>query len=75
MASARHVLIPTHVNTDGDGISSALAMAEIVRVANPAAKVTTCIPDGRLPPTLDLIPGVRRWRAMSASRCPSMMWT
>ena len=58
MARARHVLIPTHVNTDGDGVSSALAMAAIVRVANPSATVTTCIPDGRLPPLLDFIPGV-----------------
>lgn len=58
MARAVHVLIPTHVNTDGDGISSALAMAEIVRVANPTARVTTCIPDGKLPPLLDFIPGV-----------------
>jgi phosphoesterase RecJ-like protein len=59
MARATHVLIPTHVNTDGDGISSSLAMAEIVRVANPAARVTTCIPDGKLPPMLDFIPGVQ----------------
>lgn len=58
MAAARHVLIPTHVNTDGDGVSSALAMAAIVHVANPAAKVTTCIPDGKLPPMLDFIPGI-----------------
>ncbi len=58
MANATHVLIPTHVNTDGDGISSSLAMAEIVRVANPAARVTTCISDGKLPPMLDFIPGV-----------------
>lgn len=58
MAHAAHVLIPTHVNTDGDGVSSALAMAEIVRCANPAARVTTCIPDGNLPPTLDFVPGV-----------------
>jgi bifunctional oligoribonuclease and PAP phosphatase NrnA len=59
MARATHVLIPTHVNTDGDGISSSLAMAEIVRIANPAARVTTCIPDGKLPPMLDFIPGVQ----------------
>jgi len=58
MAGATHVLIPTHVNTDGDGISSSLAMAAIVRAANPTARVTTCIPDGKLPPTLDFIPGV-----------------
>src|SRR4051794_11083195 len=58
MAGARHVLIPTHVNTDGDGVSSSLAMAEIVRVANPAAKVTTCIPDGKLPPILDFVPDI-----------------
>ncbi|HEY8292882.1 MAG TPA: DHH family phosphoesterase [Thermomicrobiales bacterium] len=58
MAGATHVLIPTHVNTDGDGISSALAMAEIARAANPSVRVTTCIPDGKLPPTLDFIPGV-----------------
>jgi phosphoesterase RecJ-like protein len=58
MAGATHVLIPTHVNTDGDGISSALAMAEIARAANPAVRVTTCIPDGKMPPTLDFIPGV-----------------
>ncbi len=58
MARATHVLIPTHVNTDGDGISSSLAMAEIVRAANPTVRITTCIPDGKLPPTLDFIPGV-----------------
>jgi phosphoesterase RecJ-like protein len=58
MATAQRVLIPTHVNTDGDGVSSALAMAEIVRVANPAATVTTCIPDGKLPPLLDFVPGI-----------------
>jgi bifunctional oligoribonuclease and PAP phosphatase NrnA len=58
MAGAAHILIPTHVNTDGDGISSALAMAEIARIANPTARITTCIPDGKLPPTLDFIPGV-----------------
>jgi len=58
MARAAHILIPTHVNTDGDGVSSALAMAEIARVANPSARVTTCIPDGKLPPLLDFIPGV-----------------
>jgi len=58
MAGATHVLIPTHVNTDGDGISSALAMAEIVHVAHPTARVTTCISDGKLPPMLDFIPGV-----------------
>lgn len=58
MAAAQHVLISTHVNTDGDGVSSALAMGEIVRAANPAARVTTMIPDGNLPPTLDFIPGV-----------------
>lgn len=58
MARATHVLIPTHVNTDGDGVSSSLAMAEIARWANPAVRVTTCIPDGKLPPTLDFIPGV-----------------
>jgi phosphoesterase RecJ-like protein len=58
MAAARHVLIPTHVNTDGDGVSSALAMAEIVRAANPTATITTCIPDGKLPPLLDFVPGV-----------------
>ncbi len=58
MARATHVLIPTHVNTDGDGVSSALAMAEIARVANPAVKVTTCIPDGKMPPMLDFVPGI-----------------
>ncbi len=58
MAGARHVLIPTHVNTDGDGVSSSLAMAAIMRFANPTAKITPCIPDGHLPPMLDFIPGV-----------------
>jgi phosphoesterase RecJ-like protein len=58
MAAARHVLIPTHVNTDGDGVSSSLAMAEIVRAANPTAMITTCIPDGNLPPLLDFVPGI-----------------
>lgn len=59
MAAARHVLIPTHVNTDGDGVSSALAMAIVVRAANPMARVTTCLPDGKLPPLLDFVPGVQ----------------
>lgn len=58
MASARHVLISTHINTDGDGVSSALVMAEIAHVANPAMQVTTIIPDGNMPPTLDFVPGI-----------------
>jgi len=58
MASARHVLISTHVNTDGDGVSSALTMAAIAQTANPHARVTTVIPDGNMPPTLDFVPGI-----------------
>ena len=75
MASARHVLIPTHINTDGDGVSSSLAMAEIVRYANPTAKITPCIPDGHLPPTLDWMPGVETMtRFTSACHYPLMTW-
>ncbi len=58
MAAARHVLIPTHINTDGDSVSSVLTMAEIARAANPAVRVSCVISDGNLPPTLDWVPGV-----------------
>ncbi len=70
MAAARHVVIPTHVNTDGDGVSSSLAMAQIVRVANPATKVTTVIPDGKLPITLDFVPGIETMVRFTGQQLP-----
>lgn len=56
LMSATSVLLPTHQNTDADGLGSALALVHALCAKGVAA--TALISDGQLPKTLTFLPGV-----------------
>jgi phosphoesterase RecJ-like protein len=58
LSSARSVLLPTHQNTDADGLGSALAVTHMLRASG--IEATALISDGQLPKSLTFLPGVEK---------------
>lgn len=56
LTSAGRVLLPTHQNTDADGLGSSLALVHALRAKN--VQATALISDGQLPKSLTFLPGV-----------------
>jgi len=56
LLEAKSVLLPTHQNTDADGLGSALSLVHALRARGVVA--TALITDGQMPKSLTFLPGI-----------------
>ena len=56
LLEAKSVLLPTHQNTDADGLGSALALVHVLQARG--IEATALVSDGQMPKSLAFLPGI-----------------
>jgi len=65
---ARRVLVPTHQNVDADGLATPLALMHALKPLG--VEIVPVVSDGRLPKSLDFLPGIKKVRLYGTDPLP-----
>ena len=65
--AAGRILIPTHINVDGDSLGSVLGLSRALRAAG--KEIVAVVSDGQLPHSLQFLMGEDAPLLYAASRC------